>query len=88
LAQRYYHGLSATILTDDGYVAPEAKTILAKSEKEYLSISGEVAKLNKEKEEIRQLLSSAQTTFNSAYKNYFDQKKSAQINLAAFGRKN
>ena len=87
LAQLYYHGLSATILTDDGYVAPEAKTILAKSEKEYLSISGEVAKLNKEKEEIRQLLSSAQTTFNSAYKNYFDQKKSAQINLAAFGRK-
>ena len=55
LAQLYYHSLSAVILTDDGNVAPEAKTILAKSEKEYQSIASEVSKLNSEKDEIRQV---------------------------------
>lgn len=87
LAQLYYHGLSATILTEDGNVAPEAKTVLSKSEKEYLAISGEVAKLNKEKEEIRQLLATARTSFDSACKNYFDKKLNARISLIDFGRK-
>ena len=63
------------------------KTVLTKSEKEYLAISGEVAKLNKEKEEIRQLLATARTSFNTSWKNYVDQKVNARISLIDFGRK-
>ena len=87
LAQLYYHSLSAVILTDDGNVAPEAKTILAKSEKEYQSIASEVSKLNSEKEEIRQLLSKTETSFDAARKNFDDKRLCAKTGLVAFGQK-
>lgn len=86
LAQLYYHVLSISLLTDDGNVNPTSKQLLNVAQNEYSKLSGESNRLENEKKQINDLLTTAQNQFSISLTSFIEHKHKTCVSLQKIGK--